>query len=107
MIFRVLLMLRRYAFWLKKPGEENSIKSRAMLIHPQSSICPVRSQTNPSDKWPGNQAAMLEDRKDWVGTINLFPMSSCIATRRLVHNDGYIKKPLCVLNWIETLWSGG
>ena len=28
----------------------------AMLIHPQFSICPARSRSNPSDKWPGNQA---------------------------------------------------
>ena len=26
--------------------------------------------------------------------IDLFPMSSYIATRRLVHNGGYIQKPL-------------
>ena len=46
--------------WVKKPGEENNIKSKlgAMLIHPQSSIRPARSQSNPSDKWPGNQAAL-------------------------------------------------
>ena len=31
----------------------------AMLIHPQSSICPARSRSNPSDKWSGNQAGRL------------------------------------------------
>ena len=38
--------------------------------------------------------------------IDLFPMSSCIATRCLVHNGGYIRKPLELLNWFETLWFG-
>ena len=37
---------------------------------------------------------------------DLFPMSSCIATRRLVYNGGYIQKPLSFLNSFETSWSG-
>ena len=36
-------------------------------------------------------------------TIDLFPMSSCIATRSLVHNGGYIQNPLQLLNWFEIL----
>ena len=31
---------------------------------------------------------------DGCCNIDLFSMSSCIATRRLVHNGGYIQKPL-------------
>ena len=39
-------------------------------------------------------------------SIDLFPMSSYIATRWLVHNGGYRQKPLLLLNRFETLWFG-
>ena len=39
-------------------------------------------------------------------TVDLFMMSSCIATRWLVHNGGYIQKLLQLSNSSEILWFG-
>ena len=37
----------------------------AMLLHPQSSICPARSRSNLNDKWPGNQAELNLFKGTW------------------------------------------
>ena len=56
---------------------------------------------------PSSASTLLlcyDDIKDW--SIDLLPMSSCIATRWLVHNGGSIQKLFSLLNWLETSWFG-
>ena len=45
--------------WVKKPGEENNIKSKHLerCLFIPSLLLALRSRPNQSDKWPGNQAA--------------------------------------------------
>ena len=57
-----------------------------------------------------NEIVFLEcqSKKNYCATlvIDLFSMSSCIATKRLVHNGGYIQKPLQLFNSPEILSCG-
>ena len=89
--------------WIKKPGGENNMKALgAMLIHPQSSICPVQSRSIPSDKWPGNQADRARQIETW-GWISIAP--------RVKNQDGWLVSCVlvCLEVWIRILglcWVG-
>ena len=85
-------------------------------------LAALRIKTVPGD--PKKYSCLIKRRKDmkreifknetfldyqWANlnfSIDLFTMSSCIPTRWLVHNGGYIQKPLYFVNWSETLWFG-